>query len=704
MRKNLAILFSFCSVILMAQENNISQTDHFDFTRVSAEVQIIPQKGQINGTVNYEFRILAQQDTLFVDGKKMHFSDVTLNGNPVKFSSNEKGIYLLTDFLPSDKNTLELKYSVEPDKGMYFINWEFPELDNSQKQVWTQGQGRYTSTWLPSFDDMQEKAEFDLSFIFPSDFQLISNGVLRSNEKISDSTRLWKYDMEKPMSSYLVAVAAGKFNSTEVTSSTGDQIQLYFKPEDSLLVEPTYRYSKEIFDYLEKEIGIPYPWQNYKQLPVQDFLYGGMENTGTTIFSESFLTDSIGFKDRNYVNVNAHELAHQWFGNLVTEESGKHHWLHEGFATFYALLAEREIFGEDYYYWKLYETAEKLKELSDSGEGESLLNPKASSLTFYQKGAWALHILREQIGPEAFRNGIKNYLQLYSFKNVTTDNFLAEMESASGQDLSQFKQDWILQSAFKAGQSLESLKKSEFITNYLNLAALRETAFDQKYEYLEKALEFPVNDYIGQEAVHQLAGVVSPEANTLYKKAFESNNIFVRQAIAMSMQRIPQGLKAEFESLLNDESYLTIEAALYKLWEQFPKDRSVYLDQTRDLVGFYNKNIRMLWLTLNLASPDFEVDRNQEYYEELAGYTQEWQPFQVRENAFGYLFQLGAFNPGSLESLIKGTHHHTYSFRNYCRQLLSELLKNEQYRKEIIEMSTNMDQEETAYLRSKITG
>ena len=112
----------------------------------------------------------------------------------------------------------------------------------------------------------------------------------------------------------------------------------------------------------------------------------------------------------------------------------------------------------------------------------------------------------------------------------------------------------------------------------------------------------------------------------------------------------------------------------------------------------------MLWLTLNLVTPDYETDQNQKYYEELAGYTETWRPFQVRENSFGYLFQLGAFSESSLQSLVKGTQHHTYSFRNYCRQLLTELLKNEQYRKELINLSGNMADEETAYLRSKITG
>lgn len=702
MRKTLAFLFLFWSVTLMAQEFGRSQTEHFDFKNIEANIKIVPSKAKVQGKVTYIFDILTQRDTLFIDGKKMRFSDVILDGNTANFYSDEKGIYIISDFLPSKNNKLNLKYTVNPQAGMYFINWDSSEMDSSKKQVWTQGQGKYTSTWLPSFDDMTEKIEFDLSFEFPNQYHLISNGIEKSVKDINDSTRVWKFDMDQPMSSYLVGIAAGQYDSQTITSGSGDEIELYYMPKDSMQFEATYRYSAEIFDFLENEIGVAYPWQYYKQVPVLDFLYAGMENTGTTIFSASLMTDSIGFKDRNYVNVNAHELAHQWFGNLVTEKNGEHHWLHEGFATYYALLAEKKIFGEDYYYWKLYESAEDLKELSDSGKGQSLLNSKASSMTFYQKGAWALHILRERVGDEAFRKGMKNYLELYSFKNVETNNFIAEMEMVSGMDLSQFVKDWLEQSAFKATQSLESLKKSEFIRNYLNIAALRETSLEHKHQILEGVLGLSANDYIGQEAVNQLAGEQSQKAINLYKQAFSTNNIFIRQAIARTMETIPNSLKAEFESLLKDESYLTIEVALFKLWEQFPEERAKYFEQTRNLEGFYNKNIRMLWLTLNLVTPEFEPGLTEDYYKELAGYTLTNKPFQVRKNAFSYLYQIGAFNGQSLESLIKGTKHHTYSFRDYCRQLLNELLKNEEYRQKLTEISEKMSEEDTDYLRSQI--
>jgi aminopeptidase N len=115
----------------------------------------------------------------------------------------------------------------------------------------------------------------------------------------------WQYQMTQPMSSYLVALAIGHFQKRMLKSKTGVPLEHYFEPEDVQRYESTYRYSKQIMDYLEREIGVKYPWKIYRQVPVRDFLYAGMENTTATIFSREYLVDSIGFNDRNYVNVNA---------------------------------------------------------------------------------------------------------------------------------------------------------------------------------------------------------------------------------------------------------------------------------------------------------------------------------------------------------------------------------------------------------------
>ena len=149
--------------------------------------------------------------------------------------------------------------------------------------------------------------------------------------------------MNQPMPSYLLALVVGDYSYTLEESRSGVPLYNYYHKKDSMFVEPTYRFSKVIFDTLESEIGIAFPWELYRQVPVHDFMYAGMENTTLTIFSDTYLRPKEDFDFTNYVNVNAHELAHQWFGDMVTATSGTHHWLQEGFATYYALLAEKAI-------------------------------------------------------------------------------------------------------------------------------------------------------------------------------------------------------------------------------------------------------------------------------------------------------------------------------------------------------------------------
>jgi aminopeptidase N len=382
----------------------IAQKVAVDFTHVEATIQPYPNDGEIKGTVDYTFILNQNNDSIFIDAQKMDIANFSLDGKAYPYVNTGKKIGFKAPKILG-KHKLFLSYIVKPDQALYFVGYD--DGISGNEQIWTQGQGKYTSNWLPSFDDMTEKVEFDISIVYDEKFTVIANGILKDS-KIANGLKKWNFDMQKPMSSYLLAIAIGQYDKQQLISQSGIPIENYYYPSDSLHVEPTYRYTKDIFDFLETEIGVPYPWQNYKQVPVHDFLYAGMENTSATLFSDAYIIDASAFVDRNYININAHELAHQWFGNLVTEKSGEHHWLQEGFATYYAYLAEKKVFGDDHFYWKLFESAKVLKEVSDRGEGQSLLDPKASSLTFYEKGAWALFILQEKVGETDFKNGIKN--------------------------------------------------------------------------------------------------------------------------------------------------------------------------------------------------------------------------------------------------------------------------------------------------------
>ncbi|WP_024769602.1 M1 family metallopeptidase [Aquimarina macrocephali] len=678
--------------------NSKKEQANVDFLKGKVNVTVDSKSREVKGKVAYTFKIIKPVRAITVDAQHMIISNVSLDDKDVDFKYDDKKVVINSNFKNASEHRIVIHYEAKPKKALYFVK-DYEGND----QVWTQGQGKYTSNWLPSFDDMNEKTEFDLTINFQKGYEVIANGKLTKTESVNDSIQSWQYDMQRAMSSYLVAFAIGKYDKVVETSANGTPLEMYYYPKDKNKFEATYKHSKRIFEFLEKEIGFSFPWQNYKQIPVKDFLYAGMENTGTTIFSDAFMVDETAFIDQNYINVNAHELAHQWFGDLVTETEGTHHWLQEGFATYYALLAEKEIFGDDYFQYKLYESAEQLTELSKTKNATSLLDPKASSLTFYQRGAWAIHALRKLIGDTSFKITIYNYLEKHKFQNVTTNDFFAIAEEVSGTDLKAFRQLWLENIKFPSQEALDILAKSDFIKSYLGLAQERTQPMAGKWGTLAKALGFPTNDYIGQEAVYQLEGKNSPEVIALYDKAFETNNIFVRQAIANTLNTVPKDLQEQYESLLKDASYATIEPALYHLWTSFPEKRKEYLDLTREIVGFNTKNIRMLWLVLALNTKDYHTSEHQKFYLELSGYTSSKFGFSTRENAFTYLESLQAFSDQSLIDLVDGATHHNWRFRNSCRKILDKILKDEKYKKKYVVLLNSLPKNQHDFLEKKLT-
>jgi aminopeptidase N len=673
--------------MLYLQAMFAQQTSFLDVKRIKADIELQPAERSVEGEFTVEFKLLEDTDSVYLDARNMFFEPI--GDAPIDYEGRVDKIVFKGPFTAGQEVIRQFRFRAKPKQTLYFFG----------SQIWSQGQGKYTSHWLPSLDDMNDKIEFDLSFRIPDPdnrLTIVSNGRLVSRVR-EDGQLFQEFDMLRPMSSYLVAVAVGAFVQESLVASDSTQIRLYMPAKLESRMEPTYRHTKAIFDFLTSEIGVAYPWQDYKQVPVRDFLYAGMENTGATVFSEAFVVDSIGYNDRNYLNVNAHELAHQWFGNLVTETSGDHHWLHEGFASFYALLAEKEIFGADYYYWKLLQSAERLQELSDAGKGESLLDPSASSLTFYEKGAWALHQLRSLIGERDFRSAVADFLESNRFGNVTTDDFLEAVKANTLVDITPWEAQWLKQTAFAAEEAFEVLNAQEGIRDYFAISALRPEPLRKKAGQLRTALLLP-NDYSGQEAVYQLSGEDPALSLELYKIAFESENLMVRQAIALSLELVPPSLKNYYETLLEDPSYVTREAALYHLWINFPADRERYLDLTAREVGFQDKSLRQLWLVLALATGDFLPANSGEFIEELRAYTGIDYSFEIRQNALEYIHQLDSYDDRVYLNLVQACTHPNWRFRSAMRELLDQLLSDGGRRAIFARLRTNMDPASQAYL------
>ncbi|WP_161554606.1 M1 family metallopeptidase [Sinomicrobium soli] len=692
MKKQLWCLLLF----LPGLELHAQQYPDVDFTRADARLHIDPYKKEVSGTVSYDFDIHKPVDTVYLDARNMTFEHVVLNGSPAPYSYDGNRLLLTPGFKASSGNRIEITYRAVPEKAMYFTGWD---SDTAVRQVWTQGQGRFASNWLPTIDNRNEKVEYDLCLSFLKEYKVLINGRLESVSE-SDSLKVWCYDMKRPMSSYLLAVAIGKYDKLTEVSGEGIPLESYYYPGDKEKAGHTYEHTSTVFDYLEKEIGVKYPWQNYKQAPVRDFLHAGMENTTLTLFADSFMTDATGVKDRNYLNVNAHEMAHQWFGNLVTAHDDEHHWLQEGFATYYALLAEREVWGEDYYYWKLYRSAEMLAEQSDEGLGEAVTDPGASSLTFYEKGALVLHRLREITGDAAFREAVKQYLQKHAYASVVTSDFLEEAEAASGADLSEFGRIWLKDSIFPEEEIMASLRKNSFINTYMRLEA-GDISEEEQNALLGSDIYYPAKQYIISRRNTDSVDVA------WNRELFETGNFHIRQALALSLDRIPPELKPEYETLLSDSSYVTVEQSLFRLWRNFRSDAPRYLDQTKHLEGFSDRSLRILWLALAVLTPDYpETAESREvkkavWRNELIGYTSDNYAYEVRRNAFAIASQTGLFkDKAALRNLVRACVHHTWNFASSSRELLGKLLREQEYADRLRELLPSLGDKEKNYLES----
>jgi aminopeptidase N len=665
-----ALLLLFTTSVFAQQNQQLSKVD---FKTLDASLQFDADRKQVSGTVSYTFDVRTKTDTIYIDAQNMQFSDVKINGKKnTGWAASTKALKLFKGY-KKGKNTVTFSYTAAPKQTLYFVK------DGDDDQIWTQGQGKYTSHWLPSFDDVNEKVIFNLSISYNTDYNVLANGILKN--KVNQNTlQKWNYQMQKPMSSYLVMVAIGKYEHRSQTSATGTPLEFYYRPQDRKMYEPTYRYSKQIFDYFEKEIGVNYPWDIYRQVPVLDFLYAGMENTTSTIFAQDFVVDSIGFNDRTYINVNAHELAHQWFGDLITAESGTHHWLQEGFATYYALLAEQHLFGEDHFYNEMYQIAERLQQASKT-DTIPVMNEKASSLSFYQKGAWALHVLREGIGHDKFRTAVKTYLEKYAFKNVNTDEFLEEIKKVSPDyDTEVFKKRWLQSGKFEITEAIGLLNKNKFMQLYFKLGELVDKRFAEKKPIFMQILQSDQFTAAKEEAIFQTADVPFNEKAELIRYAMKTGDVRLRQVVARTMTTIPAEFVEEYITLLDDPSYITREIAINILYSRFKDRQAEFLDKGKDWVGFNDKNLRILWLTLAYASKDYHQEKKVDYYSEILEYASPRYESTVRQNALANLLYIGKADPVVWQNLVNATLHHKWQFVKFGKDNIRKLLKKPGYR------------------------
>jgi aminopeptidase N len=415
-----------------------------DMLHMRLEVSFEPEKGLVKGRVTHRFTPLRQRvDSLFFNAPGIRIVSAWMDGSPLPFTISPAGI-TVSFARPLTWNTTDsitIVYEATPRRGLFFVGWNDP-TGRSRKQIWTQGQGIDNRNWIPCYDEQNDKLTTETFITFNSSYRALSNGGLVNEHRNADGTTTWHYAMSHPHSVYLVMIGIGNYSVEERHSKHGVPVNLWYYPEYPDRVEPTYRYSAEALDFLERETGIPYPWESYAQIPVQDFLYGGMENTTATVFGDFFLVDRRAFLDRNYISVNVHELTHQWFGDYVTGRSGRQSWLHESFATFYAKLFLKEISGPDAYQWERRREQDVALRASEQNL-YPILHSRAGSDRAYSKGSAVIDMMRYVFGEDAFRRVVTHYLQRHAYGIVETNDLYQAFQDVLGLSPFWFFEQWI---------------------------------------------------------------------------------------------------------------------------------------------------------------------------------------------------------------------------------------------------------------------
>ncbi len=433
------IVFVFSTFWLL---NYAQNRQAWDVLHAEAEMDIFPAVKTVKGIVDYDIKILRKTDSIVFDAaKEVKVLSVQSGHKKIYFEHKENRLILREKFTKGKRVKVRIQYESQPKQAMYFTSWNTPY----RKQVWTQGQGKNNSHWMPGSDDQNEKFTWKLTIGFPAGYRVISNGELVRADTLDSERWKWTYHLSQPASFYLMFIGAGKYDVFK-SGVQGVHLEHYFYPDEPEGIY-SYRLSDTLFAWMQKQMGVKYPWGIYREIPLKNFFYGGMENVTSSVFSDEYYVNDSAWTGSRTFNILAHELAHQWLGNLVTAVSSRHHWIHESFATFWAYEAEKHFLGNDFHQWKKYRSFKTIYEEWKNGDTIPLMNPKASSLTFYTKGARILEMMRGITEKENFKKVIQHFIEKNKFKNATTSDFKKSLYAITGDSLNAFFNYWFKHAA-----------------------------------------------------------------------------------------------------------------------------------------------------------------------------------------------------------------------------------------------------------------
>ena len=404
-------------------------------------------------------------DSLLLDAKGMDIKEVAIIKGTAKsklkynYDGMELRINLDKTYKGGENYTVYIDYVSKPDelkvkgsaaitnaKGLYFINPKGEDKDKPT-QIWTQGETEANSAWMPTIDKPNQKTTDEIYMTVPAKYVTLSNGLLISQKKNADGTRTDYWKMDLPHAPYLFFMGVGEYAVIK-DSYKGKEVSYYVEPKYASVARGIFGRTPEMIKFFSDKLGVDYPWQKYAQIVGRDYVSGAMENTTATLHQESAyqnareLVDGIGWE-----STIAHELFHQWFGDLVTTESWSHITVNESFANYSETLWDEYKKGKD--------AGDAQNFVDMQGYLSDPSNPGKDLVRFhyadkedvfdgvsYNKGGRILHMLRNYVGDDAFFKSLNNYLTTNKFKAGEAGLLRLAFEEVTGKDMNWFWNQW----------------------------------------------------------------------------------------------------------------------------------------------------------------------------------------------------------------------------------------------------------------------
>ena len=362
------------------------------------------------------------------------------------YADNKLRVELGRQLKIPEEMTIQIDYQCIPRRGLYF-NSPDAAYPHRPRQVWTQGEDEDSRYWFPCHDFPNERFTSEIIVTVPREWTTVSNGKLVSVSGDGD-VRTHHWSQDKPHPAYLLSLVAGEYIEIQ-EEWNGIPITYYAPPGREHDTRRAFGNTPKMMEFFAEKIGVPYPWHKYSQVTVADFIFGGMENTSATTMTDTLLHDERAHLDYSADSIVAHELAHQWWGDLLTCRDWAHAWLNEGFATYFDLLFKEHDLGVDEFRYAVYQDANSyLQEDSKRYRRPIVSNVYNQPVDLfdrhlYEKGGLVLHMLRFVLGDELFWKAIRHYCQKHQGADVTTTDFQRAIEEATDNNVDWFFETWV---------------------------------------------------------------------------------------------------------------------------------------------------------------------------------------------------------------------------------------------------------------------